>query len=133
VTLCWPFEAPAHILRAMKERRRRRSGQKRDALRLLLEAVHARSAISSIAIIDSRGRVVAGSGADFELAVLGAVAQPAAAGTIDAACERLTVGTDVVACPLALGEQRMYLAALGSRVSRMPEAARGALRILAAS
>jgi hypothetical protein len=115
------------------ERRRRRSVQKGEALTLLLETVRARSDISSIAIIDGKGLVVAGSGSEFELAVLGAVASPAAAGVIDATCERFTIGTDVMSCPLAMGEQRLYLAALGSRVSRMPEAARSALRILKAS
>lgn len=115
------------------ERRRRRSGQRNEALKLLLDSVRERSDISSIAIIDGKGLVVAGSGSAFELAVLGAVASPASQGNIDSTCERLTVGTDVLACPLATGERELYLAALGSRVSRMPEAARSALRILRAS
>jgi hypothetical protein len=117
----------------VKERRRRRSGRKDEALRLLLDAVRERSEISSIAIIDGRGLVVAGSGPERELLVLGAVAGPAASGPLDPACERLTEGTDVMSCPLALGERRLYLAALGDRVRRMPEAARGVARILLAS
>jgi hypothetical protein len=100
---------------------------------MLLESVRERSEISSIAIIDGRGRVIAGTGSDYELEVLGVVAGPAASGTFDAICEELTEGTDVVSCPLALGEDRLYLAALGERVARMPEAARGAVRILRAS
>jgi hypothetical protein len=115
------------------ERRRQRSGRRDEALRLLLEAVRERSEISSIAIIDGRGLVVAGSGPERELLVLGAVAAPAASGAFDKACERLTAGTDVMSCPLAAGERRLYLAALGDRVSRMPEAARGVARILRAS
>jgi len=99
----------------------------------LLEAVRERSEISSIAIIDGRGLVVAGSGPQRELLVLGAVAAPAASGAFDSACERLTVGTDVMSCPLEMGEKRLYLAALGDRVARMPEAARGVRRILRAS
>jgi hypothetical protein len=117
----------------MNERRQRRSGRKSEALLLLLEAVRERSNISSIAIIDGRGLVVAGNGPERELLVLGAVAAPAASGAFDADCERLTAGTDVVSCPLAIGERKMYLAALGERVRRMPEAARGATRILRAS
>jgi hypothetical protein len=117
----------------VKERRRRRSGRKDEALRLLLDAVRERSEISSIAIIDGRGLVVAGSGPENELLVLGAVAGRAASGPLDPACERLTEGTDVMSCPLALGERRLYLAALGDRVRRMPEAARGVARILLAS
>ena len=117
----------------MNERRRRRSGRKDEALRLLLEAVRERSRISSIAIVDGRGLVVAGTGPEHELVVLGAVAAPAATGELDVACERLTAGTDVLACPLAIGGRTMYLAALGEHVRRMPEAARSAVRILRAS
>ena len=117
----------------MNERRRRRSGRKEEALHLLLEAVRDRSEISAIAIVDGRGRVIAGHGDDRELEVLGVVAAPAASGAVDARFERLTEGTDVVSCPLALGEERLYLAALGERVARMPEAARGAVRILRAT
>jgi hypothetical protein len=117
----------------MQERRRRRSGRKQEALRLLLEAVRERSKISSIAIIDGRGMVVEGTGPEHELLVLGLVAAPAASGVLDATCERMTAGTDVLSCPLALGERRLYLAALGDRVSRMPEAVRGIGRILRAS
>ena len=116
----------------MVERRRQRSGQKQEALRLLLEAVKARSEISSIALIDGRGMVLEGSGPESELRVLGEVAAPAAAGAIDARFVRLTTGTDVLSCPLALGERRFYLAALGERVARMPEAVRGVSRILRA-
>jgi hypothetical protein len=113
------------------ERRRRRSRNKLKALRLLLDSVRARSEISSIAIVDADGFVVAGCGEASELAVIGFVAERVAGGSVDAECEALTEGTDVLACPLAEGENRLYLAALGSRVRRMPEAARGVLRILA--
>ena len=116
----------------MLERRRRRSGQKQEALRLLLEAVKARSEISSIAIVDGRGMVLEGSGPENELRVLGQVAAPAARGAIDARLERLTAGTDVLSCPVSVGDERLYLAALGDRVARMPEAARGVSRILRA-
>lgn len=97
---------------------------------MLLESVKERSEISSIAIVDGRGLVVAGTGSEHELMILGTVAAPAASGSFDASCEKLTEGTDVMSCPLAVGEKKMYLAALGDRVSRMPEAARGIQRIL---
>jgi hypothetical protein len=112
------------------ERRRRRSHRTNEALELLLEAVKERSDISSIAIVDGRGLVLAGSGAEHELMILGTVAAPAASGAFDASCEKLTEGTDVMSCPLAIGERKMYLAALGDRVSRMPDAVRGVTRIL---
>jgi hypothetical protein len=114
----------------MQERRRKRSENTNEALRLLLETVHGRSAVSSIAVVDGRGIVVAGSGPQRELLVLGTVAANAASGALDPVCERLTQGTDVLSCPLQLDGRTMYLAALGERVSRMPEAARSAARIL---
>jgi hypothetical protein len=117
----------------MNERRRRRSGHTNEALQLLLETVRERSDVSSIALVDGRGLVIAGAGSERELRVLGVVAAPAAAGEIDAAYEVLTEGTDVVSRPLAIGDRTMYLAALGDRVSRLPEAARGVVRILRAS
>lgn len=117
----------------MMERRRQRSERKDEALRLLLESVRDRSEITSIAVVDEQGLLVAGEGPERELLVLGAVAAPAAEGAFDAACERITVGADVVACPVELAPQTMYLAALGKQVSRMPDAALGVARILRAS
>lgn len=116
--------------KAMQERRRRRSERKDEALRLLLEAVRDRSDISSVAVVDGRKMVVAGVGHEHELHVLCAVAEPAATGTFDSTCEKLTVGTDVLSRPFVVGNQTMYLAALGVKVSRMPEAATGIARIL---
>ncbi len=115
----------------MKERRRRRSAHKGEALRMLLEAVRDRSDISSIAVVDSRGLVVSGAGTLRELAILGTVAAPAAEGFLSPAFERLTEGTDVMARPVEAPTGTMYLAALGRRVTRMVEAARGVERILA--
>ena len=117
----------------MNERRKRRSGRKQEALRLLLEAVRERSDVSSIAIVDGRGMVVEGTGPEQDLLVLGIVARPAAAGLFDPMSERLTEGTDVLSCPVSVGDRRLYLAALGQRVSRMPDAVRGVARILRAS
>jgi hypothetical protein len=117
----------------MNDRRVRRSARKQEALRLLLEAVRERSDISSIAIIDGRGMVVEGTGPEHELLVLGLVAAPAASGAFDARLERMTEGTDVLSCPLSVGERRLYLAALGERVTKMTDAARGVRRILRAS
>lgn len=112
------------------ERRRRRSTRRSEALDLLLEAVKERSDVSSIAVVDGRGLIVAGAGAEHELMILGAVAGFAASGEITPRFEELTKGTDVVACPVDIGEQQLILAALGDRVVRMPEAARSVARIL---
>ena len=113
-----------------RERRGRRSTNRREALHLLLQSVRERSGIASIAVVDARGHVIAGEGSEHDLFILGSVAASAASGAFDATCERLTAGTDVVSCPVAIGEERLYLAALGDHVSRMPEAARGVVRIL---
>jgi hypothetical protein len=112
------------------ERRTKRSGSKDEALRLLLAAVKGRSDVTSIAIVDSRGLVVSGMGSAQELAILGAVAEPIAGGTVSDLCERLTAGTDVLAKAVKSSHGTMYLAALGTRVGRMHEAARGIERIL---
>ena len=113
----------------MIERRRRRAVARPEALRLLLESVKQRSAISSIAVVDSKGLVVAGAGDDRELVILGTVAAPIAAGSVNVICERLTEGTDVFARSV---DGQHYLAALGEKVSRMSEATRAVKRILAA-
>lgn len=107
-----------------------RSGETNEALRLLLAAVKDRSEVSSIAVVDAHGRVISGMGTAQELAILGAVAQPVAGGTLNGLCERLTEGTDVMAKALKSQLGTMYLAALGTRVGRMHEAARGIERIL---
>ena len=112
------------------ERRNRRSGIKDEALRLLLAAVKERSEVTSIAVVDARGLVVSGMGTPRELAILGAIAQPCAGGKINDLCERLTVGTDVIAKAVRSPRGTMYLAALGNRIGRMHEAARGVERIL---
>jgi len=114
----------------MNERRQMRSGQKDEALRLLLAAVKDRSDVSSIAVVDARGLVISGMGTAQELAILGAIAQPIAGGTVSDLCARLTEGTDVMSKALSSPRGTMYLAALGSRVGRMHEAARGVERIL---
>jgi hypothetical protein len=114
----------------MNERRRKRSGEKDEALRLLLAAVKDRSDVTSIAIVDGRGLVISGMGSAQELAILGAVAQPVAGGRVSALCERLTEGTDVLAREVASPAGPVYLAALGQRVGRMHEAASGIERIL---
>jgi hypothetical protein len=117
----------------MFERRRSRSENENEALKLLLEAVRERSAISAIALVDSRGLVVSGAGTLRELAVLGTIAAPAAHGFLGPAYERMTEGTDVLARAIETRKGTLYLAALGTRVTRMVDAARGVERILRAA
>ena len=114
----------------MNERRQKRSGETNEALALLLAAVKDRSDVSSIAIVDARGLVISGVGSAQDLAILGAVAQPVASGTVSALCERLTAGTDVLSKAIDAPRGPVYLAALGNRVGRMHDAALGVVRIL---
>lgn len=86
--------------------------------------------VSAIAVVDGRGLIVAGAGNERELMILGTVAAPAASGSFDTSLEKLTAGTDVLSRPIVVGERKMYLAALGERVARMPEAGRSVQRIL---
>lgn len=116
----------------MDNRRTRRSDDPREALRLLLEAVRDRSEVSAIAIVDAKGRVLSGFGDEGELDVLGTVAAPAAHGFLGPAYERMTEGTDVLARAIETKRGTVYLAALGERVGRMVDAARGVERILRA-
>jgi len=118
--------------RAQIERRVRRSGERGEALLLLLEAVRERSRVTSIAVVDARGGIVSGTGQARELAILGAVAEDVASGVVTELCERLTAGTDIVATAVTTDAGKVYLAALGDRVGRMSDAARGIARILAA-
>lgn len=112
------------------ERRTARSEVRVEALALLLQAVKSRSDVSAIAVVDASGLLISGTGTERELAILGAVAEPVAAGEVSELCERLTQGTDVFAKAVQLPLGTIYLAALGSRVGRMHEAARGVERIL---
>ena len=115
---------------SMNERRRMRSGKKEEALRLLLAAVKERSDVTSIALIDGRGLVVSGLGSAQELAILGAIAEPVAGGTVTPLCEALTEGTDVIAKAVQAPSGRLFLAALGERVGRLTEATASVERIL---
>jgi len=114
----------------MEERRWRRSASPREALRILLENVRGRSHVTSIAVVDSRGRVISGIGEPRELAILGIIAGPAADGMLGVTGRRLTDGTDVVSRRFSVEGSPMFLAALGDRVTRMAEAASGVERIL---
>jgi hypothetical protein len=103
---------------------------KDEALRLLLSAVKDRSEVTSIAIVDAKGLVISGMGSARELAILGVVAAPVAGGRMTDLCERLTVGTDVMSKAVSSSRGTVYLAALGSRVRKMSDAALGVERIL---
>lgn len=114
----------------MIERRKQRSANKDEALKLLMEAVRERSEVSSVALVDTRGFVVSGAGPDEELWILGAIAAPVASGTVNEVCECLTEGTDVISRGVSTVDGTIFIAALGDKVSRMTDAVRAVSRIM---
>jgi hypothetical protein len=115
----------------MMERRRKRSYEPVEALQYLMEAVKDRSEVRAVALVDEGGRIRAGTGYPEEMVTLARLGSAVARGE-PAALDALTGEDDLLACPFALGETRVCLAAIGTSVRKMPEAVRAARRILAA-
>lgn len=115
------------------ERRHKRSAQRVEALQYLVEAVADRSEVRSVALVDERRRIVAGMGMPGDLAGLARVAGAVARGEPSADLEKVTEGTDLLTRRIAIGDRAVYLAALGTRVRRMSDAATAVARIFADS
>ncbi len=98
-----------------------------------MEAVADRSEVRSVALVDERRRIVAGMGMPRDLAGLAKVAGGVARGERPVEFESVTEGTDLLARGITLGDRTLYLAALGTRVRRMSDAANAVARIFAAS
>jgi hypothetical protein len=126
------------------ERRTKRSQVREEALQYLVEAVHDRSAVFAVAVIDEGGRVIAGTGLPRDVAGLARIAERAARGEIGGEIDDITGGLDVVARAIPFaplqpnGERhapheerlaRVFLAGLGTSVRRMHEASAAILRI----
>src|SRR4051794_7440942 len=107
----------------MMNRRVKRSAEPMQALQCLVEAVAERSRVSTVAVIDGAGRILAGTGLDEDLKDLADVAGPTTRGEAWPDFERATRGTDVLARRIPT-TRVLYLAAFGSSVRRMPDAAR---------
>jgi hypothetical protein len=114
----------------MTERRTKRSLDAVEALQYLTEAVADRSDVSAVAIVDDAGRIVAGTGMPRALVGLSRIAGPVARGEACVDLGHVTRDTDVMARRVDAACGTLYLAALGSRVRRMPEAARAIQRIV---
>jgi hypothetical protein len=114
------------------ERRSKRSTDRTVALQYLVEAVADRSHVSSVALVDEEGHIVAGIGSPTELSGLALIAGPATRGEPCREFEQVTLGTDFLGRRVKLGDQTLYLAALGKRVSKMHEAASAVCRIIEA-
>jgi hypothetical protein len=116
----------------MIERRTKRSKDAVEALQYLTEAVADRSDVSAVAIVDDAGRIVAGTGMPRALVGLSRIAGPVARGEACLDLGHVTRDTDVLARRVDASGRTLYLAALGTRVRRMPDAARAIERIVAA-
>lgn len=124
----------SHASPAAEDRRRVRSAEPAEALGHLVRAVARRSFVCAVAVVDDAGNVLAGAGRHEDLDDLKRVAGPAARGDRGPAFWESTRGTDLLTRPVRVGERgaerTVYLAALGARVRRMPDAARAVARIL---
>jgi hypothetical protein len=114
----------------MFEQREKRSLVLEEALQYLIEAVLDRSDVKCAALVDSTdARIVAGAGTAADLKELARMAQRVARGDTS-----LIGGTDdVIAREIVLPGRTLVIAALGSRVRRLPEAANAVARICAAA
>ena len=118
----------------MTNARTKRSENRGEALQYLVEAVLDRSDARSAAIVatvDGQPRIVAGAGAPRDLAGLARVAGPVARGEQCAELEAITEGTDLLTRAVLAGDETYYLAAIGTRVRKMTDAARAIGRIVA--
>ena len=96
-----------------------------------MEAVKDRSSVHAVALVDERDRIVAGTGAPHDLTGLARIARKVVRGECNLDHEEVTRGTDVLARGVHAGGRTLYFAALGERVTRLPEAAQAVERILA--
>jgi hypothetical protein len=112
----------------------KRSERRVEALQYLVEAVLDRSDARSAAIVsmvDGEPRVVAGAGAPRDLLGLARIAGPVARGEECAELDAVTAGSDLLTREVPAGGATYYLAAIGTRVRKMTDAARAITRIVA--
>jgi hypothetical protein len=112
------------------ERRTRRSSDCYEAIQYLVEALAERSHVSSVVLTADNGSIVAGTGDDDEIRELASIAGPLLRGEACEDLERVTIGTDILCRRVPLRAGNFYLAALGRRFRRMPDALHGIARIL---
>jgi hypothetical protein len=115
------------------ERRTKRSANREEALQYLLEALAERSQVSTLLLTDAQGGIVAGMGEPSEIRGVARLAGPVTRGEPCDEFERVTEGTDWMSRRVQVESATYYLAALGSRLSHVPEAVHGIARILEGS
>ncbi len=115
-----------------QDRRIKRSENREEALQYLMEAVHDRSEVEAVALVDHDGRILAGTGFGHDLVGLALLSRSLLRGEEIADLEPLTGGHDLMARAIASPAGPLCLAALGECVRKMPDAARAIERIFAA-
>lgn len=117
----------------MMERRQHRSTDPSRALEHLLDAVASRSRVSTVAVVDAEGRVVACRGPASEARAVARVAQALAGAAADTPLDdaMLPEGVaDVVVRRVADRSPPLFVGGVGSSIARLADAARGVGRIL---
>lgn len=98
----------------------------------MIEAVLDRSEVRCAAIVDERARLVAGAGTPKDLTALAKIAQTVARGGLDGIEASLDADDDVIAREVPVRGGTLVIAALGSRIRKMPAAVSAIERICAA-
>jgi hypothetical protein len=114
----------------MLERRTKRSPEPHEAIQLLLEAFADRSRARAVALVNMRGRMLAGAGGPEDVVGLAKFAAPLARGECFLRFEG-TGEASFAARTVTVGETTVCLAALGARAEEMHDTVFGISRIVA--
>ena len=122
-------------LAMIQNRRRRRSGERGEALAYYFESLAEREGIEAVALVDERGGLLCGSGTAHGVYDMDEIAR-AAAMTVDGSepdgIDAITQGNDFYACRIEAGGKSYVVTSLGKRVRRVNDAAKAVERILLA-
>ena len=107
----------------MENRRTKRSTERDEALQYLMESLADRREVHAVALVDESGHIVAGMGMPSELAGLAKIARGGIRREPSDQFDEVTRGTDFFGKEIPLADGRVFLAALGTRVRKMSDAA----------
>ena len=119
----------------IQNRRRRRSGEREEALAYYFEALAQREGLEAVALVDERGGLLCGSGTAHGVYDMDEVARAAAltaGGAEPDGIDAITQGNDFYACRIEAAGKSYVVTSLGKRVRRVTDAAKAIERILAA-
>lgn len=112
----------------MNERRKRRSNVPELALRFYLESVAEENQLHALALANSRGTLVAGTGS--RLPELAALARAGARGEGTDSFEEVTGGEDLYTRAMTIDEKTFYLASVGGPVRHVAHTERALRRLM---